>query len=158
MVPTHAQEHTLGFEVTSFEQTGVLHEGNSFLLLEEKQSLPEHHRVCNRASAPRISARSPSLQRGTDSPPWMKPCRVSWCMSPTIGKKTEEGFPTTLLKIISARWTLQWLGMLAGGSSIVALMVLEYLHAPDAEPVYHMLSSESAALTFRWYNTAIDTV
>ena len=33
-VPTYAQENNLGFEVAPFERTRVLHEGNSFGVLE----------------------------------------------------------------------------------------------------------------------------
>src|SRR5207245_9971973 len=40
-----------------------------------------------------------------------------------------------------------------GGFSMIVLTALEYAHTPDAEPAYHVLSSESADLTFRWYKT-----
>src|SRR5579864_5756680 len=88
----------------------------------------------------------------------MKPCRVSCCMSPAIAKKEEEEFPITLLTTRSARWSMQRLGMPAGGSSIVALMVLEHADTHAEELAYHELSSGSAALTFQWSTAASDEV
>src|SRR5437899_2670683 len=100
----------------------------------------------------RSSARSPSLHRRRASSPWKKPYRASCCVSPAIGEKVEEGFPTTLLTTRSVRWSTQRLGMPAGASFRAALTALEHVHTPDAEPAYHALARGSPDLTFRWYN------
>src|SRR5437588_394018 len=101
----------------------------------------------------RISARSPSLHRRTDSSPWMRLCRDFCCVSPATGGKGGKRFPTTLVTTRSARWFTQLPGMPAGASSITALTVLEHVDAPTAVLAYHALARGSPDLTFRWYKT-----
>src|SRR5256712_13745944 len=103
----------------------------------------------------RSSARSPSLHRRRASSPWKKPYRASCCMSPAIGEKVEEGFPTTLPTTRSARWSTQRLGMPADASSIAALTVLEHADAPTAVLAYHAHARGSTDLTFRWYKIVV---
>src|SRR5260221_3765286 len=49
-IPAHAEQNDLGFEMTPFEQAWIAHARNSSVVLEIKQSLPEHPRFCNTTS------------------------------------------------------------------------------------------------------------
>jgi hypothetical protein len=50
-LPAHAEQNDLGFKMTPFAWAWIAHEGNSSIVLEIKQSLPEHPRFCNTTPA-----------------------------------------------------------------------------------------------------------